>query len=256
MQGKSSTPFFRKKMSSSKSPKSLQQSKGKSTVGSKSPDYPPPSTSSPRKATSSKGPPKKFILGESVQVNYNKEVDLWVHGVVTAAHADTDSYDVTYSNDGYVDISVAAQYIRREENIAWSETDAASSLAAAGEATLALPEMQTSASTTNKAMGSVARTSSSTGQELLDLELDELDKERLLEVCLQFKYLFIEADTVGTQSVADKDLLLSRKEVRNQDASTNTRIAKLTLLPFYTPPTLSHPPTNPLPPFSRSGRRR
>lgn len=172
-----------------------------------------------------------------MEVNYNKtETSIWVHGTVTQVSVETETFDVTY-DDGYVDMSVQAQYMRLETEappIVWSETDAASSLtaaAAAGNASLAPPcskcaqllqtieELQASTVSTTSAAASTgkatARTSSATDQELLDLELEDLEKERLLDACLQFKYLFIEADESSRQSASDLTLLMSRKEVRN-----------------------------------------
>ena len=84
-----------------------------------------PSPIKQRKTTSKV---QKFAQGDHVEINYNEEVDIWVHGVVTAVQPESDTYSITY-DDGFVDTQVSHIYIRAEsrKDVTWSSNSTGAS---------------------------------------------------------------------------------------------------------------------------------
>ena len=186
---------------------------------------------------------RQFALQDSVSVNFNPKVDLWVHGVITFVHVDTDSFDVVY-DDGFVDVSVHARFIRLETdgNIVFpaktpdslSLEEEASRLLPSTASTkcaelqLAIdePQIRAAASSAKPTKSGSEAGAAGADRELLDLELEDLEKDKLLDACLQFKYLFIEADEAAKQSALDKEMLVessTRKEVQWQSETAQLK---------------------------------
>lgn len=208
---------------------------------------------------------RKYQLGDHVQINYNDEVDIWVHGIVTNVHSDTpDTYDITY-DDGFIDVKVSNIYIRLESDTtpAWlieSGTEVAveqqSTTAPTDSNAIALQKQIESMQktiddlrkaavatddTTSSANGNSTSGSKSPRSEenhntssVVDSELDSLSREKLLEVALSLKNLVSEKtalhESLGKQlkvtSKTSEDVIAKlKKEITDMSKKGNSKAA-------------------------------
>ena len=193
-----------------------------------------PSPTKQRRVTGS-AKQRKFALGDSVQVNFNEEVDIWTAGQISAVHDDGDKYDVTYT-DGHVESNVSNVFIRLAADLGSGEGGGGGG---AGEGSdkeaLArqVQELQRTIEELRKGSGAgtgggakstpsskAHGSGSGSDRDALELDLASLPQDELLKASQSLRSLFFLEEEKNKELTAEKAQLTKKEEQATRSART------------------------------------